>query len=121
MNPGDDIYEEIDRIRYWDKVLLCCSETSLTSWWVDNEIGTALNKEQQVTRDRGQTISAIIPLDLDGFIFSEDFRKGYKAQLTRRLAADFQGWRHKFQAALQQVIKALRTDGGKEPPPEQKL
>jgi TIR domain/Pentapeptide repeats (8 copies) len=39
MRPGDDIYEEIDRgIRLWDKVLLCCSQASLSSWWVDNEI-----------------------------------------------------------------------------------
>ena len=39
MLPGDDIYEQIDRgIRHWDKILLCCSEASLTSWWVDNEI-----------------------------------------------------------------------------------
>jgi hypothetical protein len=33
MRPGDDIYEEIDRgIRFWDKVLWCCSQASLTSW-----------------------------------------------------------------------------------------
>jgi uncharacterized protein YjbI with pentapeptide repeats len=32
MLPGDDIYEGIDRgIRFWDKVLLCCSQASLTS------------------------------------------------------------------------------------------
>ena len=31
--PGDDIYEQIDRgIRLWDKVLLCCSESSLTGF-----------------------------------------------------------------------------------------
>ena len=35
MLPGDDIYEQVDRgIRLWDKVLLCCSKDSLTSWWV---------------------------------------------------------------------------------------
>jgi hypothetical protein len=40
LRPGDDIYEEVDRgVRLWDKVLLCCSKDSLTSWWVDNEIG----------------------------------------------------------------------------------
>jgi hypothetical protein len=47
MLPGDDIYEEIDRgIRLWDKVLLCCSQASLTSWWVDNEINKAFEVEQ---------------------------------------------------------------------------
>jgi hypothetical protein len=31
--PGDDIYEQVDHgIRLWDKILLCCSKHSLTSW-----------------------------------------------------------------------------------------
>jgi len=33
MFPGDDIHEQVDfGIRFWDKVLLCCSQHSLTSW-----------------------------------------------------------------------------------------
>lgn len=33
--PGHDIFEEVDRgIKMWDKVLLCASKDSLTSWWV---------------------------------------------------------------------------------------
>jgi hypothetical protein len=54
MLPGDDIYEQIDRgIRFWDKVLLCCSQASLTSWWVDSEINKAFEKEQWLMRERG--------------------------------------------------------------------
>ena len=41
--PGDDIYDKVNEgIRLWDKILLCCSEDSLTSWWVEDEIDKAL-------------------------------------------------------------------------------
>jgi len=48
---GDDIHicRSVDRgIRIRDKVLLCCSQTPLDSWWVDREIDTAIRKEKNV-------------------------------------------------------------------------
>jgi len=53
--PGDDLHKGIDRgIRLWDKVLLCASKSSLTSWWVDGEINRAFQKEAQIMKERSQ-------------------------------------------------------------------
>lgn len=124
MAPGQDIYEEVNRgIRLWDKVLLCCSKESLSSWWVDNEIGTAFEKEQQLHKERGKKVRAIIPLDLDGYLFNWKSPNGYESQLRRRLAADFNDWKNEdaFEKGFASVLKALQTDEGREVPPPQKL
>jgi len=124
--PGVNLHEEIERgIRIWDKVLLCCSENSLdNSWWVDNEMETALQKEQQLFKERQRKVLVLSPLNLDGYIFDK-WQSGKKAQLTSRMVADFVNWKNddaKFQAQIEQVIRSLRVDdGGKEPPPHSKL
>jgi hypothetical protein len=121
MLPGDDIYEQVDRgIRLWDKVLLCASEHSLRdSWWVDGEINRAFQKEARIMKERGKKVGALIPLNLDGYLFQ--WESGKATEVTSRLAADFTGWESdnaKFEREFEKVVKALQTgDVERELPP----
>jgi uncharacterized protein YjbI with pentapeptide repeats len=124
--PGQNIYAEVDRgIRLWDKILLCCSENSLISWWVDNEINSAFAKEQNLWRQHAKEILALIPLNLDGYMFSKQWESGKALQIKSRLAADFTGWEYdnnKFEVQFGRLVRALRiADEGREQPPKSNL
>jgi len=122
--PGEKIAREVSLgIRIWDKVLLCCSETALHSWWVDREISMVLGKEEELTKQRGEEVLALIPLDLDGYLL-ESYSGEYRRALKARNVASFKGWNTDhalFKTQLDRVIRALTVGGGKLPPPQPKL
>jgi len=125
--PGQRIDEGINRgIQYWDKVVFCASKSSLTEkWWVDFEVDKAFDKEMDLQRRNKEHVGILIPLNLDGYMFSDDYRSHPRAsQFKTTLAADFVGWRNdltKFNWEVQRLIKSLRTDGGLEEPPPNKI
>lgn len=103
---GSDILDELTRaIVAYDKILLCCSESSLTSSWVHEEIGLALDKEQKLRRD------VLLPLDIDGYLRST-WKSPYSHLLNRRFVADFSTWREsgaKLEDSFEQVFSVLRV------------
>lgn len=100
-------------LKLWDKVLLCCSETSLQEHpsWVRKEIYTAFLKEQTIEKQRGEKVSAFLPLDLDGYLSQWDDSQA--GPLRARRTVDFNGWDTDdslFEAQCERVVKTLRTD-----------
>jgi cellulose biosynthesis protein BcsQ len=126
LRPGDNMRERINQgIRLGDKVLLCASKSSLTSSWVDHEIGIALKKEMQILKERGQNIVALIPLDLDGYLFSTEYQSSKKAKLASRMAVSFVGWdknRAVFNRELEKLVQVLiANENGKRIRPQLEL
>ena len=76
-------------------------------------------------KQRGNKVLSVIPLNLDGYMFSGEWKSGKEEQVKSRIAADFTGWESdnaKFEKEFDKVVKALRTgDGGREIPPKSKL
>jgi uncharacterized protein YjbI with pentapeptide repeats len=123
--PGDDAKDEIDRgIRLWDKVVLCCSEAALTSWWVDQEIEKAIQKEERLWRERGEKVGALIPIRLDDYVF-DGWESGKRSEIVRRHIGDFSDWpddQEKFEREFERLVLALSADPlARGPAPSPKL
>lgn len=101
-------------IRLTDKFLLCCSKESLSSGWVNYEIDLALHRETELRKEGGD-VWRIIPLDLNGHIFSHEY-SGEALRIRNRLAGDFTGWKtdsDKFDRQIARVMQAIRIEEGR--------
>jgi hypothetical protein len=120
MQPGDDLHLKANEaVKHWEKVLLVCSEASLTSWWVGDEIESALNNERDQMIQSKKKVLSLIPVNLDGFVFGHHQQSGNEEQIKSRLAADFRNWQSdsiKFDNEFEKVVRALRVDGNSKRP-----
>jgi hypothetical protein len=117
LKPGDKITHAIDEaIRTWDKLILVCSQNSLTSPWVERELDRALNKEHGLINKHGAGLSIVIPLDVDGFVHSAECLSPYRTDILARKVADFTNWEEpdSFDRALGVLVDALRADAAED-------
>jgi hypothetical protein len=85
----------------------------------------AFEKEQTLQRERGRPVLALIPLDLDGYLFSDKCKYPKASQIRKRACVSFAGWEHDntlFGRQFERVVEALRADeGSRKRPPRSKL
>lgn len=121
LQAGQDLQDEIHRgIKSTDVLLLCCSEASMNSWWVERELDSAFRKEQLYQKETGNKKMFLIPLDLDGYILSNACTSSRVDELLTRKVATFKGWHTEdsiFESAFQFLQNALRTDFTSPSPP----
>jgi hypothetical protein len=105
MVPGDKLHDAIRRgVDEHDRFILVCSRSSLTSWWVDNELEEAFAKERKL----GTVI--LIPIDIDGAVFDVSLNNPKCTQIRSRYVGDFRGWNDEevFGRAVNKLLRALR-------------
>jgi len=107
--PGDDIRDEISQgINLGDKVILCCSRASLDKYWVNIEIDKALSKEESLWKKHNKRELALIPLNLDNYVFNWNSSRAY--ELTKRHIEDVTNWQSspkKVDYVIQRLEKSL--------------
>jgi hypothetical protein len=110
FKPGDDIHDAVDRgIEQQERVLLCASRHSLTSWWVDAELEVVFNKERAIMHETKCHPVLLIPLNLDDYMFSAEWQSGKRQVVRSRVAADFRD-PAKFEREFTRLLESLKRD-----------
>ena len=106
MKIGDKIRIRIDEaIRLHDKLLLVLTEHSVRSDWVEKEVETAFEKEQQMKR------LVLFPIRLDDTVMQTN--QAWAADIRRmRHIGDFSNWKNhdEYQKALNRLLRDLKSE-----------
>jgi TIR domain/Pentapeptide repeats (8 copies) len=106
LKIGDKFWHRIDEsIRIYDKLLVVLSEDSVQSAWVENEVMTALEKEQQ------QSKLVLFPIKLDEAVMQTN--QPWAASLRRsRHIGDFTHWKNHddYQWAFNRLLRDLQAE-----------
>jgi hypothetical protein len=90
-----------------ERVLLCASKASLTSWWIDDEIERILDREEKA-KEHTKDVRYFYPVNLDGYMFSGDWKHKREKQIAKA-SLDFVGWRRNKEKLDQELGKLIQT------------
>ncbi len=89
-----------------ERVLLCASKPALKTEWMNAELERVLDREQDLKASTGRDIRLLFPLNLDGYMFSGDWKHKHEKYIAK-LAIDFVGWRRNTEKLEQEFAKLL--------------
>jgi hypothetical protein len=108
---GKTLMKSIDEaVRYYDKLIVICSEQSLHSPAVIREIERALQKEDELAK-QGRDHEVLFPIRLDDYIIS-GWEHHRKADVLTKHIGDFRQWKTSgsYRNALTRLIRDLKTE-----------
>lgn len=111
MLPGDGLDEGFDLgPRLFDRLVLCCSNASLTSWWLAAELDDAAARSRQLA-EQGRPAEVLRPVNLGGAGSAEAWERTRARRDLSAAVADFTGWDRDdslFEREIGRLVEALR-------------
>lgn len=92
-----------------ERILICASKAALKSQWINTEFERVASRERDLKAATGRDVRLLFPLNLDGFMFSGDWKHKNEKQLSK-LSVDFVGWRRnteKLEAEFNKLLPLL--------------
>ncbi len=111
LKPGDNVHDSISEgIKYYDKLILVCSEHSLNSWWVGKELEKVYEKEREMQKERGKKFRLVIPIRIDDHILN--WEDGILTTVRNSVIGDFTQWQDEaaFEKAVKELVDALNAN-----------
>lgn len=109
LKIGEKFRVRIDEsIRLYDKLLLVLSESSVTSQWVEKEVETAFEKEDE------QKKAVLFPVRLDDAVMDE--KTGWAADVRKsRHVGDFRDWKNhdSYRKAFERLMRDLKAEASR--------
>lgn len=110
IKGGRKIRHEIDKmVKMQDMLLLILSQNSIASFWMENEVGAALERER-VKKNYINDNQVLFPITIDDSIFTT--KKAWAEMIrTSRDMSDFRNWQDPtlYGVALERFVKDLRN------------
>ncbi|MGD0059795.1 MAG: toll/interleukin-1 receptor domain-containing protein [Verrucomicrobiia bacterium] len=105
---GEAVWGGIDRgIKYYDKLVVVCSENSLQSPAVLREIERGLQREDREKKN------VLFPITIDDYIFDK-WDHPRKADVLSKVGGDFRQWNDPaYQKSLARLLKHLQATDSK--------
>jgi uncharacterized protein YjbI with pentapeptide repeats len=111
LKTGRKIRHEIDKtIKMQDMLILVLSENAISSFWVENEVGAAFERER-VKKSHLNDTQVLFPIAMDDSIFTT--KKAWAEILrTTRNISDFRNWQDPvaYDIALEVFVRDLRRN-----------
>jgi hypothetical protein len=111
LKIGDPFRQRIDEaIRHHEKLLVVLSSSSIASPWVEDEVESAIDRENREQR------LVLFPIRLDIAVMNSD--KAWVAKIRRRHIGDFSNWKDhdSYHQALERLLRDLKAEQPNAPP-----